>query len=133
MVRLRAGALWRPDVLAPLTYPSHMNRNGDVTRFHATTSAELLTLRINGDLDLTATSTTNLDLLIPPGTPVRVALDLAGVDFIDSAGISFLLSLQRRCAQLGANLHVTNVRSQVMRTLGLVGLVSHLNASEIAE
>jgi anti-sigma B factor antagonist len=51
-----------------------------------------------------------------------LAVDLAGVPFMDSAGLHALLSLERGCRERGVPLTLTGVGEQPGRLLELAGL-----------
>jgi anti-anti-sigma factor len=85
--------------------------DGDLTRF-----------RFRGDLDLTAAG----DLVdtvrrVPDGCQT-VELDLAGVGFLDSSGIAFLVRARRHHHDAGRVCGVTGVQGQPARVLELAGL-----------
>jgi anti-sigma B factor antagonist len=53
---------------------------------------------------------------------VHLDLDLDGVTFIDSRGLSVLLHARRRCLRQGGSLRVVAVSPQVLRVLRVTGL-----------
>jgi anti-anti-sigma factor len=58
----------------------------------------------------------------------ELTLDLAGVDFCDSAGASALVTLRQRCAQAGWRFQMVNLRPAVRRILvDFTGLGDYLN------
>ncbi|MFJ8046016.1 STAS domain-containing protein [Kitasatospora sp. NPDC096147] len=74
-----------------------------------------------GDLDATVLPLLTAPLeLIGPGTGL-VRLDLAGVGFMDSSGVSLLIRAHRRCARAGARLEVSGLRPQHRLLLNLLG------------
>ncbi len=54
--------------------------------------------------------------------PTRIVLDLAGVSFLDSAGISLLIQAKKRLATGGAELVLRRPRSNVRRVLQVTGV-----------
>ena len=46
-------------------------------------------------------------------TAANVAVNLAGVHFIDSGGLSALISALKRCRQAGGDLHLSNLQQPV--------------------
>lgn len=64
----------------------------------ADSSDEVMIVRLLGDLDLSSVATlrsTGITLLADGWN--NVVVDLAGVEFLDSAGIGVLIGLRRRC------------------------------------
>lgn len=55
-----------------------------------------------------------------------VVVDLAGVEFIDSTGLSVLVRAQQRARERGVEFGVTNPRAQAHRLLTLTGLEERL-------
>ncbi len=58
--------------------------------------------------------------------PSTVVVDLAGVDFIDSTGLSVLVRAQQRASESGVGFGVQNPRAQAHRLLTLTGLEERL-------
>ena len=52
----------------------------------------------------------------------QVVLDLGGVDFVDSMGLSVLVGLRKRLATVGGALRVARPGDQARRVLDLTGL-----------
>ena len=65
-----------------------------------------------------------LDDAVAPGTLPggKLRLDLLGVDFVDSAGLSLLLTLHRRAIDEGFSLTLTRVPVHIARVFGVAGL-----------
>jgi anti-sigma B factor antagonist len=60
--------------------------------------------------------------------PAELTLDLADVTFCDSAGISALVQLRRRCEENGWQFRIVNPQPQVRRILvNFTGLGEYLN------
>jgi anti-sigma B factor antagonist len=55
-----------------------------------------------------------------------VVVDLAGVEFIDSTGLSVLVRAQQHAAERGLEFGVKNPRAQAHRLLSLTGLEERL-------
>jgi anti-sigma B factor antagonist len=89
---------------------------------------------VSGELDLgTAPRLAGtLAPLVDAGS-TRVAIDLTGVPFVDSAGISVLMNADRRFTRAGGALVVAGVHPNVRRTLELVRLDSTLAIEPTAE
>ncbi|HEX6360614.1 STAS domain-containing protein [Actinophytocola sp.] len=82
-------------------------------------------VRVCGDLDiLTAPRlSTQLDLaeaIVVP--PAPVVLDLTGLNFLASAGLSVLLAHHERCRTLGSRLEILPGGRAVTRPLAVTGL-----------
>jgi anti-sigma B factor antagonist len=78
---------------------------------------------VAGELDMAAAFKleSRLDPLLDTGELQSVALDLGGVDFVDSAGLGALLSLRERAHQVGIPLAITRASDPVQRLLELTG------------
>ncbi len=64
------------------------------------------------------------DVLANASSPVVV--DLAGVEFIDSTGLSVLVRAQQQATERGVEFGVQNPRAQAHRLLSLTGLEERL-------
>jgi anti-sigma B factor antagonist len=78
-----------------------------------------------GEVDLLTAPrlSTQLDLaeaIVVP--PAPVVLDLTGLTFLGSAGLSVLMAHHKRCAQLGSSLAVVPGGHAVTRPLAVTGL-----------
>lgn len=69
--------------------------------------------RLSGQLDLAEA------IVVPPAP---VVLDLSGLTFLSSAGLSLLLEHDRRCAELGSRLEIVPGGRAVTRPLEATGL-----------
>lgn len=63
-------------------------------------------------------------LNLAPGS--TLVMDLDGVDFVDSSGLSYLVRLRRRVEHAGAHLQVVRPRPPVARVLRITGLDAFL-------
>jgi anti-anti-sigma factor len=69
-----------------------------------------------------------------PGIYSRpVAFDLSGTDYIDSTGVSWLLTCQKRCREAGGKLVLHSVTPLVKQVLGVLKLDRVLHLAENAE
>ena len=84
------------------------------------------TVRLVGEIDLSLReqAAAALDAVQVAARPV--VLDLAGVTFIDSSGVSFLLQCRKVCARDGLAFQVRDVPPRARRTLEVLGLVEVL-------
>jgi anti-sigma B factor antagonist len=80
-------------------------------------------LRVCGEVDLyTAPRLKEAILAALNGTVSSLALDLSGVDFLDSTGLQVLMSAKKRTAERGGEVYVLGVRDHVRRVFILLGL-----------
>ncbi|MGH3337312.1 MAG: STAS domain-containing protein [Propionibacteriaceae bacterium] len=93
---------------------------GSFTSWRVGASVEI---QASGDLDMAATFKLEpeVERLLAQDGVRRLVLDLAGVRFIDSAGIGALLSIRERADRLRVEMALTNVPTQVERVLELTG------------
>lgn len=85
-------------------------------------------IELRGELDmLTAPDfRTCLDAAIE-ATSGDVVVDLAGVDFIDSSGLTELVAAHRSLRDRGRQLHLDSVAPRVTRVLQISGLDGHFS------
>jgi len=90
-----------------------------------------IVLYVDGELDMATTRilTDRTDAIaVDPGA--SVTLDLAGVGFCDSVGITVLVRLRQRCDERGWSFSIVNTQPAVRRTLvEFSGLGDYLNVS----
>jgi anti-anti-sigma factor len=100
-----------------------MTADGDL-RLRSDVCGATLNIMIGGELDMTAAFKleTELDRLLAAPDTQAVALDLAEVTFIDSAGLGSLLAIRDRAKQLGIDLAIARVSDRVQRILDATGL-----------
>jgi anti-sigma B factor antagonist len=79
-------------------------------------------ITLTGELDIAATPELSTVLLIAAGSPgPLVVLDLAGVEFIDSAGLGALLATRERAQDRGVGFTLSRTSDAVGRLLELTG------------
>ena len=89
------------------------------------TTAELA---LNGDLDMAAAFRLEPEidrLMALPGIDALV-LDVGGIEFVDSTGLSALLAIRERAKQLGIEFTLARPSEAVRRILALTGTRSTL-------
>jgi anti-sigma B factor antagonist len=123
--------LRRPDArqsetasLAPMA--SHPGFDVEVTEGDATTI-----VRATGEVDLATSPQLReaLDRTIASGTPI-VRLDMTGVTFLDSSGISVLVDAQQRLQEVSGQLVLHGVGDHIKRVLEISGLGSFFEQSD---
>lgn len=77
-------------------------------------------VRLTGDLDLTAADRVRSTLIGTGGSTVVV--DLSGLEFIDSSGLSALITARRRAASAGTRLVLRGARGAARRVFEVSGL-----------
>jgi anti-anti-sigma factor len=85
-------------------------------------------LTVTGELDMSNLSTLDAAMTAAVGQPGvrRVHIDLGPLRFIDSTGVSALVSAARRADQLGVEFRVLNPQATVLRVLEIVGVLDAL-------
>lgn len=85
--------------------------------------ADVVVVSVHGELDLASAATLRHRLLGLFALPVTsVTLDLSGVSFMDSTGLSVLVGAERLAAERGIAMDVEGAGSQVAWMLSLTGL-----------
>ena len=109
---------------APLAAAGGHGRRGGHPADPAGTPA---VVAFDGDLDLETAPQLRQQLLeLLDRGRVDLVVDLAGCSFLDSAGLSLLLSTARRCEELGGSLRVVNATGAVDQLLGYAGVRDQL-------
>lgn len=86
-----------------------------------------LRLYVSGELDLTTRDDLiNTVMGALDGQPDGLDLDLSGVGFCDSSGISGLLAVRRMSRGVGKRVVVVNPQQQVERSLAISGVLDEL-------
>jgi anti-anti-sigma factor len=100
-------------------------------RVEAHTEGQARVLAVSGELDLAAASSLEeeLDRALSSGSEL-IVLDLEGLDFIDSTGLSVLVRGHQKAQEAGINLGLVNPGAQVERLLSLTGLAQRLTLAE---
>jgi anti-sigma B factor antagonist len=76
-----------------------------------------------GELDIDASEELERRIAAAAGGPYdEMVVDLAGVTFVDSAGINALLRQRRRCAAERCRFELRGARGAVLETLRVVGV-----------
>jgi anti-sigma B factor antagonist len=80
---------------------------------------------VDGDLDILTVGALRTALADAAAYGDHVTVDLAAVDFIDSAGLHIMLEAERTVRATGRRLSVTNPSAPVRRLLELTSLLDH--------
>ena len=97
---------------------------------HRRTRGEV-TLLLTGEIDLATVGDLRAAAArIMSAPPRRIVLDLAGVTFCDSQGLSALISLSRDLRAAGSQLVLTRVGGFVTRLLDVTGLWAAFECDE---
>jgi anti-sigma B factor antagonist len=83
-------------------------------------------LKVTGELDLATSPALEAEVERAAAGSELVILDLRGVSFMDSTGLSLLVKAQRRAEELGRRLAVVRGGAQVQRLLTLTGVADRL-------
>lgn len=84
-------------------------------------------LRLLGEFDLAAMATTHGALAAALGHEWEILLvDLAGLSFLDSSGLRFVLRARARCERAGRGFAVRRGPAEVHRVFELTGLAERL-------
>lgn len=83
-------------------------------------------LTVTGELDLATSPALETQLERASSGPDLVILDLRGVSFMDSTGLSLLVKAQRRAQESHRQLAVVRGGAQVQRLLTLTGVAERL-------
>lgn len=80
-------------------------------------------LHVRGDLDATGAPVLRARLVeTMESDSRRVVVDLSGVDFVDSLGLSMLVAAHRRAEELGIELHLASPSAASRRVLEITRL-----------
>ncbi|MEU0283998.1 MULTISPECIES: STAS domain-containing protein [unclassified Streptomyces] len=92
----------------------------NITHRNATTGP---VLRVAGELDYAQATTLREQterLVLSPGQ--NLVIDLSGLEFCDSTGITALLAARQRAQAAGADMTLTAVPAHTLRILTMIGL-----------
>jgi anti-sigma B factor antagonist len=104
----------------------------DLVTFDVTANGPTVRIRALGEIDSSSASSLRAELdAVLDGTPGEVVLDLTGVSFLDSAGLSTLAAAHRRATADGTRLRVLASGRAVMRPLQITGLWELLGAEQV--
>lgn len=102
-------------------------------RINPVDAGTTVTVRLAGELAMdcvTDLHTAQAGYVTRPST--HLVLDLAGLEFCDSAGLGAIVGLRRRVVSAGGTLTLTGVGGQVARLLEYTGLSGYLGIQQPA-
>ena len=83
-------------------------------------------MSVAGEIDLYTAPKLHSELMTAlsatPGSPLRLVVDMAGVEFCDSTGMNVLLSCLRQARERGGELELAAPRPAVRKILSVTGL-----------
>jgi anti-anti-sigma factor len=113
---------WSDSLLAAESDAAGSTRQANQPEIRAA-AAHAATITIVDDLDLEGAARVRGDFAnLLDGGVTRLTVDLASCSFIDSVGISLLLTTRERLAQAGGTIVLTNVSGATRRTLETTGV-----------
>jgi anti-sigma B factor antagonist len=116
------------DLMMPGSLPTQNEFNVETS---SDESATVLT--VTGELDLATSPALEAELERASSGPELVILDLRGVTFMDSTGLSLLVKAQRRAQDARRRLAVVKGGAQVQRLLTLTGVAERLTLIDSPE
>jgi anti-anti-sigma factor len=103
-------------------------------RVHVGTEAGATVVTVSGELDLTTGGTLEEQLQQLRNAEAQlVIVDLRGVEFMDSTGLSVLVRAHQRAAEAGHRFALVNGGSQVRRLLDITGITERLTVVDSPE
>lgn len=113
-----------------MAFNTEIGQPAPLAVIEAERSHDAVTIEVAGDVDISTSPRflTETRALLAGGAGVAV-IDMTGVGFCDSSGLSVLIQLTRFCAESGIDLSI--VPSKVVyRAIELTGLLSTLKIAE---
>jgi anti-sigma B factor antagonist len=84
---------------------------------------DLTVVTVKGEVDLhTAPSLKESVADLVSSGRSRIAVDLSGVEFMDSTGLGVLIGALKRCREAGGSLALVSPREPVLKVLAITGL-----------
>ncbi|MGI8330524.1 STAS domain-containing protein [Actinomadura scrupuli] len=94
---------------------------------------EIIELRGELDIAYVPALRAQITVILRERDPGRLVLDLTGLEFIDSTGLSVLVWAHRRLSERGNRLCLVAPGAQVRRILRVTGLHERLNVHQTVE
>ena len=85
---------------------------------------EYVVMSVHGEIDLYTVPRLQRELagVLADGSPVRLVVDLSGVDFCDSTGVNVLLAAHKQAKDAGGDMELAAPRRAVRKILQVTGL-----------
>ena len=83
-----------------------------------------VTVEVSGEIDMS--NVPGLEAFLREHTDADLTVDLSGVSFLDSAGISTLVAARQAAADAGHRLRIRGERDNVRRVLEIAGVLDLL-------
>lgn len=101
-------------------------------RYELRTRDKLMLVRLFGEIDhhSAAMLRAQLDEKILTARPLRLVMDLAAIEFMDSAGLGFLMGRYRLMRELGGELALVAPNARVWKILHLAGMDRFMEIEE---
>ncbi|PRX12620.1 STAS domain-containing protein [Actinoplanes italicus] len=100
---------------------------------HTRRNADTLVVVLAGECDLRSRDEMTAALLDAVGSSARVAVDLAGVRFLDSSGLHALVTAHHAALERSGILYVVNATGTVETVLQITGILELLQQPAPAE
>jgi anti-sigma B factor antagonist len=83
-------------------------------------------MSVAGEIDLYTAPKLHSELMntLAASGPLRLVVDMTGVEFCDSTGMNVLLAAQRRAREAGGDLELASPRPAIRKVLHVTGLES---------
>jgi len=108
--------------------PRYTSHPSNRLKLECAVGAAAVVLRVAGEIDIETAPAFDAEILrIIEAQPERVLIDLSGVEFIDSTGLSALIRADQSATANGQQLSLSGGSSQVRRLFELTGLFDRLN------
>jgi anti-sigma B factor antagonist len=116
--------------MKPLS-PQNTSHPSNRLTLECTVDGGQVQLKLVGEVDLETVPFLDQELLrITAAEPERLLLDLSGVEFIDSTGLSAIVRAEQSAVTGGLELSLRGGSRQVRRLFELTGLLERLNFEE---
>jgi stage II sporulation protein AA (anti-sigma F factor antagonist) len=88
------------------------------------TNGDTMVARLSGELDHTQKLREEIDRNVQKERPARLALDFAGVEFMDSSGIGLVLGRYRLMQEMNGKLVLRAMPPHIRRVMRVAGIAS---------
>ena len=125
--RQPADYLGRPQTNPVIIWPA-ARRTGSVRhvelRVTSRSQGDRTVMSVRGEIDLYTAPRLHRELVtaLAGSGPVRLVVDMSGVEFCDSTGMNVLLAAHRRAREHGGDLELASPRAAVRKILQVTGL-----------